>query len=266
MSTYAVGDIQGCFNTLNKLLAEINFDGKKDHIIFLGDIINRGPKSLEVLRLIQQNQDCMSMVLGNHDLYAIAHYLGAFQKPKRHTLDALFAAPDAPELFSFLRKQPLIKKIGQNIFVHAGILPAIKLDSALSYAQELSDILTGPDSANFLENFYSLVPCKLVKNISHPDMLKLSLSSFIFIRMCVTREHMDFSYSGPLEKAPAQLQPWFNMRHDLGYKIFFGHWAAIGYLKHKNYFALDAGCVWGKNLCAYRLDDSKVFLINNCED
>lgn len=266
MATYAVGDIQGCFKTFCKLLDAINFDDKKDTLFLLGDVINRGPDSLNVLRFIKDNASSIKMVLGNHDIFALVRYYCSLLPNKKHSLDELFSAEDAPMLMSFLRKQPLIIHDQKNIFVHAGILPNIEVLQALAIAKEIESIIASETFCSFFNNFFEHPVIDDHDNNTHEQKLKVCLFSFIYMRMCLTQKKMETDYTGSLKNAPSNLIPWFKLRNDNGYKIFFGHWAAIGvHIHHDTYFGLDSGCVWGNSLSAYSLTEKKLFQIKNCE-
>lgn len=265
MATYVIGDVQGCFNTLQKLLETIKFDSRMDRVIFLGDVINRGPYSLEVLRFIKKHDNSMEMILGNHEIFAIALDLGAVNAERAHTMHALLSAPDKDELMNFLRKQPLIKRYDQNIFVHAGILPAISLDDAFTAAHEISKLLQSEQAKKFLERYYQKTPTVLRPDLKPKKALRLALAYFTLIRMCESTHIMDLSYSGVMDKAPKRLKPWFLLRDDGPFNIYFGHWAALGLYKYKNYQCLDSGCAWGQQLTSLRLSDNQIFQVNNLD-
>jgi|SRR5579871_470457 len=265
MAIYVIGDVQGCFLTLQKLLNEINFNDKNDELIFLGDVINRGPKSLEVLRLIKNHPASMKMVLGNHEVFAIALSLGAIKPNRPHTLDPLLAAKDKDELINFLRKQPFIIKRKADVFLHAGILPSDSLEQAIENAKQISEILNSGKAKKFLERFYEKIPTLQKNSLGPKRMLRLTLAYLTLIRMCDSPISMDLNYNGTLDKAPKRLRPWFDFRDDPAVTIYFGHWAALGLYQKDNYVCLDSGCVWGNKLTAIRLDDRKIFQVDNCE-
>ena len=212
MAVYAIGDVQGCFLTLEKLLNVINFNEKNDEIIFLGDVVNRGPRSLEVLNLIMSHSESMKMVLGNHEIFAIALSLGAIEPNRPHTLQALLKAPDRDAIMFFLRKQPFIIKRNHAVFVHAGILPCHSVDVALEYAGRLSLILTSDEASGFLERFYVKIPESYKDTQSEIHKLRLVLAYLTLLRMCSSETTMDLSYKGAVDKAPKRLKPWFELR------------------------------------------------------
>ncbi len=266
MAVYAIGDVQGCFLTLQRLLNEINFDEKNDELIFLGDVINRGPNSLEVLRLIRNHEASMKMVLGNHEIFAMALMLGAIEPHRSHTLQPLIEAPDKELLINFLRSQPLVIERESNLFVHAGILPSQCLEQAKKNAIAISDILKSDKAKKFLERFYEKIPSSEKDSLGPKRTLRLTLAYLTLIRMCDSPSSMELSYNGTLDKAPKKLKPWFELRDDGNITVYFGHWAALGLYQKKNYYCLDSGCVWGNRLSAIRISDKKLFQVTNCEN
>lgn len=263
MNTYLIGDVQGCFLTLKSLLATINFDKDRDRIIFLGDLINRGPRSLETLRFVKAHEKSMDMVLGNHEIFAISIALGAIKDPKPHTLEELFKAPDSPELIDWLRNKPLLLRLGSNILVHAGILPAVPINEAEKNAAELSLVIKSEKAPKFLKRYYKDTPKMLVDNLRPKAMLRLTLAYLTLIRLCKDAYTMD-NYNGGLDKAPPGHHAWFALRADPE-DLYFGHWAALGLSLHKNYQCLDSGCVWGEQLTALRLEDKRLFQAEYCD-
>lgn len=265
MATYVVGDVQGCFLTFRKLLEDIQFDDKIDKLVLLGDVINRGPHSLPMLRFLKDHQSSIEMVLGNHEIFAIALALNAIKTNRAHTLQDLLEASDKSDLINFLRSQPLLRQMDNNIFVHAGILPAITIDEAKKTANDLSHMLKSNQAQKFLARYYEKIPT-LKKTKSGPKRsLRLALAYFTLLRMCETANSMDLTYSGALDKAPKNFKPWFTMRNDGNFNIFFGHWAALGFYQYQRYVCLDSGCVWGNKLTAVRLPDQKIFQIANID-
>lgn len=262
MATYLIGDVQGCYLTLKKLLGTIAFDGAHDSIIFLGDLINRGPRSLETLRLVKSNPS-MNMVLGNHEIFAISIGMKAIKNPRPHTLDEVFKAPDAMELIDWLRSRPLMIRKGSDIFVHAGILPAVSIFEAEQKAEELTQIIGGEKAAKFLKRYYENTPKILEPDMRPKKSLRLALSYLTLIRMCVGKGVMD-NYNGSPKKAQKNLTPWFMLRDDPE-SVYFGHWAALGVYQHKNYYCLDSGCVWNGKLSALRLEDQRLFQVDHCD-
>ncbi len=265
MASYVIGDVQGCFLTLQALLKKINFDSTKDRAIFLGDVVNRGVNSLETLRFIYRNQNSMALVLGNHEIFALALYLGSIKDNRPHTLHALFAAEDAKELMAWLQERPLIMQKGENIFVHAGILPAVSVHEALVHADLIHQKIRGPSVKKFLAKFYEKRISNLKTCDSPKKMTRMALSYLTLMRMCETKNSMDLSYTGGLNKAPKNLKPWFKWREEEPYNIYFGHWAALGFFSYKNYKCLDSGCAWGNQLSAWNIEEQRLIQVNNVE-
>lgn len=264
MHTYAIGDIQGCFLTFMKLLDEIRFDHKVDRLILLGDVLNRGPRSLETVRYIKAHTDSIKMVLGNHEIFAIALALNAISSTRPHTLDEIMMAEDREEIIDFLRSRPLYLDDDKHFFVHAGLLPSFSIAHVKTCADELSEIISSPLGKAFLEKFFLKTPHAEKEHGSHGRNLRLCLASLVFIRMCESRSAMEPHYSGGPDKAQKGLKPWFDLRHD-DKIIIFGHWAALGLYKKENYYCLDSGCGWGNKLTALRLSDKKIFQVNYCD-
>ncbi|MCA9508018.1 MAG: symmetrical bis(5'-nucleosyl)-tetraphosphatase [Myxococcales bacterium] len=261
MATYVIGDVQGCLRSLQCLLKKIQFDPSKDRTIFLGDLINRGPNSLETLRFVYENRSSMEMVLGNHEIFALALYLKAIKNNSSHTLSDLFCAPDVAQLMAWLQKQPFIIKDGQNIFVHAGIAPAVSVEEAIGYAHLLGQKIQGPKAKKFLAKFYQKKTAKLKHCDSRKKLLRYSLSYLTLMRMCTSKSNLNLEYNGSLKNAPRSMTPWFKLRESENYEIFFGHWAALGFYKYKNYYCLDSGCVWGAKLSAWNLEEKKLIQV-----
>lgn len=265
MATYVVGDVQGCFLTFQKLLSDIKFDENTDKLMLLGDVINRGPHSLPMLRFLKSHQSSMEMILGNHEIFAIALALEAVKTNRAHTLRDLLDASDLFELIDYLRTQPLLRQIGNNIFVHAGILPVVSINEAITSANELSHMLMSDKATKFLSRYYEKIPTLKKPEAGTKRSMRLALAYFTLLRMCESPDSMDLSYSGVLEKAPKTLKPWFTLRNDTNLNIFFGHWAALGFYQYQRYTCLDSGCVWGNKLTALRLSDQKIFQVANID-
>lgn len=265
MAIYVVGDVQGCFLTFQQLLADIEFDEQVDRMILLGDVINRGPHSLSMLRFLGAHQSSMQMVLGNHEVFAIALALDATKSSRAHTLHDLLAAPDKDELINFLRIQPFIRQIDDAIFVHAGIMPSVSIETALQDAAVLSQMLMSDEAASFLKRYFEKIPTVYKPDGGPRRQLRYTLAYLTLLRMCESPTDMDLSYNGDLAKAPSRLRPWFTLRNDPNNSIFFGHWAALGLHKFNQYYCLDSGCVWGNKLTAIRLSDQKLWQVDNID-
>lgn len=265
MATYVIGDVQGCFLSFQKLLGEIQFNPRNDNLILLGDTINRGPNSLEMLRFVKAHESSIDLVLGNHEIFAIALALDVHKNSKPHTLHELMSARDRDELITWLRSRPLIKRSGHNIFVHAGILPAVSVADAMRHAQAISAILRGDKAKKFLQRFYEKTPTTYSETLGEKKLLRLTLAYLTLLRACESATVMDLNYTGTLEKIPRKLKPWFFLRDDRDVNIFFGHWAALGIFQYNGYYCLDSGCSWGNQLSAMRLSDRMLFQVENSE-
>jgi len=265
MSTYAIGDIQGCFEPLMRLLNQIHFKADKDSLWFTGDLVNRGPQSLETLRFIQSLGSQARTVLGNHDLTLLAVAYGAIPfDSKHHTFGDILAAPDKTELIDWLRHQPLIHHdaaLGYAM-VHAGLYPKWDLALALSLAQEVAAVLQGPNLTPFLVSMFGNKPDHWDPQLSDNDRLRFITNCFTRLRFCSPEGQLELATKESAHSAPAEYLPWFSIPNpatrDL--KILFGHWAALeGHCPVPNVFALDTGCVWGHCLTAMRLEDGQLF-------
>lgn len=265
MATYAIGDVQGCFDELQKLLEVIHFDDNKDALWFVGDLVNRGSKSLEVLRLVKNLKHTV-VVLGNHDLHLLSVFHAKDPAHITHNLDEIFCAPDGQELIDWLRFRPLIHHDqGLNyVMVHAGIYPYWTLEQAKQYAHEVGMVLQGENYVEILEKIYGNEPNVWNNNLEGIERWRFIINSFARMRFCNPEGRLDFSEAGGLSSAPKGYLPWFAMPRpeQKEYKIIFGHWAALkGEVNAKNVFGIDTGCVWGGSLTALRLEDEKKFSV-----
>lgn len=265
MTTYVIGDVQGCFDELQQLLQLIEFDANKDRLWFVGDLVNRGPKSLEVLRFVQQLKNAI-VVLGNHDLHLLSLFHGKDPLLKQHTLHEVLQAPDANKLIDWLRHRPLLhhdEKLGY-VMVHAGIYPKWTLKQAKKYAKEVETALCDANYADFLGHMYGNQPDTWQENLTGNERLRFIINSFTRMRFCNMEGKLDFEATGELDTAPEGFKAWFQIeqRKTKDYKIIFGHWAALqGKMNIKNIYALDTGCVWDGSLTAMRLNDEKMFRV-----
>jgi bis(5'-nucleosyl)-tetraphosphatase (symmetrical) len=263
MPTYAIGDIQGCFQELLRLLEVIDFRPSRDRLWLAGDLVNRGPDSVGVLRWARDLGDRATVVLGNHDLHllAVAH-VGAGKK-LRDTLAQILAAPDRDELLGWLRKQKLMHRDGQLAMVHAGLLPGWTVTQALKLAREVEEVLHGPRSGWLFDSMYGDRPARWKADLRGADRYRVIINAMTRLRMLDEAGEMDLDYSGPLEGAPPGLTPWFEVRgrRSAGTTIICGHWAALGLMLRPDLIALDTGCAWGRELTAVRLEDRKVFQV-----
>lgn len=265
MPTYAIGDVQGCLSQLKSLLQTIQYDPSQDQLWFAGDLVNRGPESLETLRFIK-NLSNTNVVLGNHDLFLLAAAVGVEQPRPGDTVDDILQAPDRDQLMDWLRQQPLMHYDEQFdcVLVHAGLLPQWDLKQALKLAKEVSDKLSGPDYQALLENMYGDQPNVWRADLQGWDRLRVIINGFTRLRFCDESGHMNLRCKGEPGSQPAGLMPWFDVpgRNNATLKILFGHWAALSAEPEiANAIPLDTGCVWGRELTALRLDDNNYFSV-----
>lgn len=254
MATYAIGDVQGCWRTLERLLGRVGFDRAEDRVWFAGDLVNRGPGSLEVLRFARGLGERAQVVLGNHDLHLLAIAAGVRTAKRRDTVDDVLASPDRDELLEWLRQRPLLHAEGEWVLLHAGLLPGWTLGEARERAREAEAWLRGP-RVNLALAAYAR------KRVKDPELVRVheTLRTLTLLR-CVRDGEMALDYSGPPGEAPAGLVPWHRARpRDPEVTIVCGHWAAQGFVREPGLLALDSGCVWGNALTAVRLEDGAAF-------
>lgn len=266
MSTYAIGDVQGCADELKALLDKIQYDPAVDQLWFVGDLVNRGPKSLATLRLVRGLPNVVT-VLGNHDLHLLAMCLTDTAEVNPHTMDDILNAPDRDELIDWLRQQPLLHRDPhQHItLVHAGIPPCWDLVSAERHAAEVAEVLRGDQCAAFLTQLYGNEPNQWHEDLQGWDRLRFIINAFTRMRYCDAAGRLQLEYKGPPDQAPENHIPWFELPSKLpeNERILFGHWASLGGKVNKpNLFALDTGCVWGNTLTALRLDDFQTISVS----
>ena len=266
MAVYAVGDIQGCFQAFQTLLEKINFSAKKDRLWLAGDLVNRGPDSLAVLRFAANNPSCQ-IVLGNHDLHLLALYYLNKAPRKKDTLDDVIKAPDAPELLAWLTEQPLClhhKKLN-FCMAHAGIPAIWSLDQALSYSEEVSSVLSSKKRTKLLQGLYGNEPSTWSHALSGIDRWRLIINYLTRMRFISATGKLNLNHKEAPTATPTGYQPWFEFDHPIttNNQIVFGHWAAtLGKTNQPHIHGLDTGCVWGNALTAMRLEDNKRYSIN----
>lgn len=260
MTTWALGDIQGCHTTLRRLLERIRFDAGVDRLWLVGDLVNRGPGSLDVLRWARELGDRLTVVLGNHDLHLLARGLGAAAAKPTDTLDAVLAAPDRDELLAWLRARPLLHREGDLLLVHAGLLPEWTVGEAETQARDVERALRGPEAAELLARPRRHAPRGWIAGLENLPRRQLALLALTRLRTMSLHGEPEFDFSGPPDGAPAGHIPWFRMpgRRSAEATVVFGHWAALGLHRGPHHLALDSGCVWGGTLTALRLDDRTV--------
>lgn len=263
MATYAIGDIQGCHSALLQLLERVAFDPQHDRLWVVGDLVNRGPESLQVLRYLQGLGDAATVVLGNHDLYLLMVAAGFDRRDKDDTLFQVLEASDRDGLLAWLAGLPLIHVEGDYALLHAGLLPMWTITRAQELAAEVSAALTGPDAQKFLLHLAGNRPERWADNLKGWDRLRVIVNAFTRMRFCTPGGHMALRAKGPPDRAPAGTVPWFLApdRYSRTHTIVCGHWSALGYYRGNGVIALDSGCVWGGKLTAVQLESGAVFQV-----
>jgi len=261
MSTYAIGDIQGCYEPLQRLLEQIKFEPAQDRLWFVGDLVNRGPQSLEVLRFIKGLGASAITVLGNHDLHLLALAAGFGRAHKGDTLDAILAAPDREALLHWLRHQRLAWRADNFLLVHAGVMPGWSVDETMRLAAEAEAALQSAHYRDFFAEMYGNEPHTWQDALEGMARLRMIVNTLTRLRYCTADGEMDFHNKGAPGTQPAPLLPWFDVpaRQSSDDTLIFGHWSTLGLINRPDLIALDTGCLWGGQLTAIRLEDRQVF-------
>lgn len=264
---FAIGDVQGCLTPLKKLLERIHFNNDTDTLWFTGDLVNRGPQSLETLRFIKNLGEQHHIVLGNHDLHFLAVAYHTQKATDEDTLDELLSAPDKDELVAWLIKKPLLYHDDLSGFtmVHAGLAASWNLTTAKRLAREVEAVLQGPSPHDFFEHMYGNHPDHWNDSLQGSSRLRCITNYLTRSRFCHVDGRLELTNKGTIDSAHSELVPWFKVpnRANAHLKIIFGHWAALsGVTDTQNTFALDTGCVWGHDLTAMRLEDEKRFSVS----
>jgi bis(5'-nucleosyl)-tetraphosphatase (symmetrical) len=268
MATYAIGDIQGCFDELIRLLDRINFDASHDQLWFVGDLVNRGPKSLAVVEFVQGLGDTAIVVLGNHDLHLLAcAYIDKYSPGNNDTFQEVLDSPRVDELSTWLRHQPLIHRdqaLGYTM-VHAGIPPQWTPAQAVLFGAEVETVLRSDNYLEFFTHMYGNTPDSWDSKLTGWERIRLITNFFTRLRYYASDGRMDFKHKGPVGSQPEALTPWYELYRfpDESNAIVFGHWSALHLsekaMREKRIFALDTGAVWGGTLTAMRLEDGQFF-------
>jgi bis(5'-nucleosyl)-tetraphosphatase (symmetrical) len=259
MAIYAVGDVQGCCDELEQLLTGIGFEPARDRLWFVGDLVNRGPRSLDVLRLVHGLGDAAVVVLGNHDLHLLALARGgAHLRPADRTLQPILEAPDRARLLDWLQSRPMLHHdaaLGVTM-IHAGLPPQWDIALARRCAAELEVALRGSRSGQLFASMYGNHPDLWSEDLDGEDRLRFITNALTRLRVCDASGRLLLKHKGPPGKLPPGAVPWFRApsRRWAGARIVCGHWSALGYLDEGGVLALDTGCVWGGALTACRLD------------
>lgn len=269
MATYAVGDLQGCFKELQQVLALAQFDPANDVLWLTGDLVNRGPQSLDCLRFVKNLGSAAKTVLGNHDLHLLAVAMVGAESKNKDTLTDILNAPDCAELMAWLRQQPLmlIDRQKKIVMSHAGIFPAWNLEYAQQRAQEVEAVLQSNQCKDFLRTMYGNEPDNWRDDLQGMARLRFITNAFTRMRICATsgdvaQQHaLQLQFKKGVDEIPTGYAPWFTQfTPPSGWRVLFGHWAALQtQTQRDDIIALDSGCVWGKHLTLYRVDDGAYF-------
>jgi bis(5'-nucleosyl)-tetraphosphatase (symmetrical) len=267
MATYAIGDIQGCFEQLERLLSKIDFKPARDRLWFVGDLVNRGAASLDVLRFVRSLRDRAVVVLGNHDLHLLCVAEGFAKKHRSDTLDEVLSAPDRDALLDWLRHRSMMHAAAGYTMVHAGLLPQWSIEQALSLAREVEHALRATTYREFLAEMYGNEPRAWREDLRGYDRLRVITNAMTRLRVCTPEGEMEFAHKGELNDAPAGFVPWYTVsqRRSRGAPILCGHWSALGLKLEGDLLALDTGCLWGRALTAVRLEDRALFQVSCAE-
>jgi bis(5'-nucleosyl)-tetraphosphatase (symmetrical) len=258
MAIYAVGDLQGCLDPLQRLLERLAFDPAHDRLWLVGDLVNRGPQSLEALRFVRDLGAAAITVLGNHDLHLLAVAIAGGKTKGKDTLTPILTAPDRDELIDWLRRQPLFHHdpaVGA-ILVHAGIPPDWDIPTAAACARQVEAVLASEEVKDFLTEMYGDHPDRWDAGLMGLQRLRYTVNALTRMRYLTTDGRLEFKYKCAPEQAPKWLTPWYAVpRAPLGATVVFGHWSTLGRIRLPGAIALDTGCLWGGHLTAVRLDD-----------
>lgn len=258
MSIYAIGDIQGCYDELLRLLEAIDFNENQDQLWFAGDLVNRGPQSLETLRFVKSLGNSAISVLGNHDLHLIATYLSGSKSHSNDSLSQTLNAPDCDELIAWLRQRPLFHYNEKFSLVHAGLPPQWDFSLTKTLARQVEQLLRGQDHPYFFKTMYGNRPSVWSTELNQMEQARFVINCFTRMRYCDLNGKLDFNHKGPPGSQPAHLLPWFAVpgRQSADMKIIFGHWSTLGYYQGSNCYAIDTGCLWGGQLTALKLGET----------
>jgi len=272
MAVYAVGDVQGCVLPLEEMLDKLRFDPPRDQLWLTGDLVNRGPHSLEALRLIKNLGDSAVAVLGNHDLHLLAVAAGVREARPGDTLESILRAPDRDELLHWLRHRPLLHfdkraELGQKtLMAHAGVYPGWRKKEAAARAAEVEQLLRGGgdggdggrDCRRFLRSMYGRMPLhwRAAAGGDKWQRARFITNAFTRMRYCTIDGHLDFEHTGRPGSQPPGFVPWFEHPHRKcrRWRVVFGHWSSLNFMRQGRAIGLDSGCIWGRALTAVRLD------------
>ena len=264
MPTYAIGDVQGCFEALEQLLDRIDFDPRRDRLWFVGDLVNRGPDSLATLRFVQSLGDSAVTVLGNHDLHLLTVAAGFAHLHRGDTVGDILDAPDREGLLAWLRGCKLMHVDQGWAMVHAGLLPQWSIARARELAAEVEQVLAGPGHVALLQHMYGNQPERWDDALAGHDRLRVIINAMTRLRLCTPDGRMEFRHKSAPRDLPPGYLPWYAIpdRVSAGSPIVFGHWSTLGLHAADDVVALDSGCLWGNALSALRLHDRRIFQVS----
>jgi len=253
---YLVGDLQGCCDPLERLLATIDFSPSRDRLYLLGDLVNRGPDSLGVLKRLRSLGDSAVCLLGNHDLHLLAVAHGVRKPHRSDTLDSILLAPDRDDWLHWLRHRRMAVWEHGWLMVHAGVVPQWDAAQTVALAGEVEAMLQSPDVGDFLNVMYGVQPNRWQDDLQGPDRWRCIVNSLTRLRFCSADGLMEFTTKEGVGGAPEGFMPWFEVpgRRTAGTPVAFGHWSTLGLINRDELMALDTGCVWGGQLTAVRVD------------
>ena len=270
MTRYAIGDVQGCQEELKQLLSRLHFSADRDQIYFVGDLVNRGPASLEVLRFVHSLGDNAIVVLGNHDLHLLAIAHGVRKNRKSDTLDDVLSAPDRNKLLEWLITRPLAHVHARHgaqtdLLVHAGLVPQWSVDTTVELAREVESALR-EDPSRVFDHMYGDEPDRWSDELTQKDRLRFTINVLTRLRVCTADGRVDLKWKGKPPQPNSSYQPWFDIstRKSRDARVIFGHWSALGYVQRNGVVGLDSGCVWGGTLTAMDLDSDRPPLSVTC--
>lgn len=264
MTTYIVGDVHGSYKTFLKLLAKISFDPEHDQLWLVGDIVNNGQGSLEMIKWLIAHERCAKTVLGNHDLHMLAVASGARPARAKDTFMDVLEAPDADELCDWLKRQPMLIVTDELIITHAGLLPQWELEVAQELAQELEQTLKGSQTKDFFERMYGDEPRAWEQVKDKEGRLRITVNALTRMRILDEQDRLEFKFKGELKDVPQGHKPWFRDLEEKthqGRLVCFGHWSALGVHRQGQALGLDSGCTWGRALSAYALESGVLYAV-----
>lgn len=266
MARYVIGDIQGCYQELVALVQKIEFNPSTDTIYLVGDLVNRGSQSLEVLKWVYKNQDSVVSVLGNHDIYLLGRYSGVLKADAKETIQDILEYRESGKLIDYLRSLPLVFCDEDYILVHAGIYPKMNFKSILQINGRIMDQLQSHNYAEFIHKIFGNKPQTWSEELEPISQMKFVINACTRMRFLDRLDYgLDYKYKGELANKPPELVPWFTVERDptITRKVLFGHWAALGFFHDENFIATDTGCVWGRKLTALNLENFEIYQVES---